>query len=46
MGFNWLALLMLLRHRKHLFRRGEIFLTYVMWYALDVSLLKVCGLIV
>ena len=27
------ALLMLLRHRKHLFRRGEIFLTYVMWYA-------------
>ena len=24
---------MLLRHREHLFRRGEIFLTYVMWYA-------------
>lgn len=27
------ALLMLLRHRKHLFRQGEVFLAYVMWYS-------------
>lgn len=27
------VLLMLLRHRHHLFKRGEIFLTYVMWYS-------------
>lgn len=27
------ALLLLLRHRQHLFKRGEVFLTYVMWYA-------------
>lgn len=27
------ALLMLLRHRHHLFKRGEIFLSYVMWYS-------------
>lgn len=27
------ALLMLLRHRPHLFKRGEVFLSYVMWYA-------------
>ena len=27
------ALLMLLRHRHHLFKRGEVFLTYVMWYS-------------
>ena len=26
-------LLLALRHRKHLFKRGEIFLTYVMWYS-------------
>lgn len=31
--FAGFALLMLLRHRKHLFRRGEIFLSYVMWYS-------------
>ena len=24
---------MLLRHRHHLFKRGEVFLTYVMWYS-------------
>lgn len=27
------ALLVSLRHRRHLFRRGEVFLTYVMWYS-------------
>lgn len=27
------VILMLLRHRKHLFKRGEIFLTYVAWYS-------------
>lgn len=27
------ALLMLLRHRKHLFKQGEVFLTYVLWYS-------------
>lgn len=27
------VLLMLLRHRHHLFKQGEVFLTYVMWYA-------------
>lgn len=27
------VLLMALRHRHHLFKRGEIFLAYVMWYA-------------
>ena len=27
------ALLILLRHRHHLFKRGEVFLTYVMWYS-------------
>lgn len=27
------ALLMLLRHRPHLFKQGEVFLTYVIWYA-------------
>ena len=26
------ALIMLLRHRFHLFKRGEIALTYVIWY--------------
>ena len=26
-------LLMVLRHRKQLFKRGEVFLTYVMWYS-------------
>ena len=26
-------LLMALRHRKQLFKRGEVFLTYVMWYS-------------
>ena len=25
--------LMLLRHRRHLFKRGEIFLAYVLWYS-------------
>lgn len=25
--------LILLRHRHHLFKRGEVFLTYVMWYS-------------
>lgn len=28
------AILLLLRHRKHLFRQGEVFLTYIMWYSL------------
>lgn len=27
------ALLFLLRHRHHLFKQGEVFLSYVMWYA-------------
>lgn len=27
------VLLVSLRHRRHLFRRGEVFLTYVMWYS-------------
>lgn len=27
------ALLILCRHRHHLFRRGEVFLSYVIWYA-------------
>lgn len=27
------ALLILLRHRHHIFKQGEVFLTYVMWYA-------------
>ncbi|WP_267201495.1 prolipoprotein diacylglyceryl transferase [Limosilactobacillus kribbianus] len=27
------AVLMLLRHRHHFFLRGEVFLSYVMWYA-------------
>ena len=27
------VLLMLLRHRPHLFKQGEVFLTYVIWYA-------------
>ncbi|WP_367342565.1 prolipoprotein diacylglyceryl transferase [Limosilactobacillus sp.] len=27
------ALLMILRHRRHLFKRGEVFLSYVLWYA-------------
>ncbi|WP_251575171.1 prolipoprotein diacylglyceryl transferase [Limosilactobacillus agrestimuris] len=27
------VLLLLLRHRRHLFKRGEVFLTYVMWYS-------------
>lgn len=27
------VLLMLLRHRHHLFKRGEVFLAYVLWYA-------------
>lgn len=25
--------IMLIRHRKHLFKRGEIFLTYLIWYS-------------
>lgn len=27
------VVLLILRHRKHLFKRGEVFLTYVMWYS-------------
>lgn len=27
------VLLMLLRHQKHLFKRGEVFFTYVIWYS-------------
>lgn len=27
------VVLMLLRHRKHLFKRGEVFLSYVLWYS-------------
>lgn len=27
------VVLMVLRHRHHLFKRGEVFLTYVMWYS-------------
>lgn len=27
------VVLLALRHRKHLFKRGEVFLTYVMWYS-------------
>lgn len=27
------VLLIILRHRRHLFRQGEVFLAYVMWYA-------------
>ncbi len=32
--FLGFALLMLLRHRRHLFKRGEVFLAYGMWYSL------------
>lgn len=31
--FTGFVILMLLRHRHHLFRRGEIFLTYLIWYS-------------
>lgn len=27
------VLLMLLRHREHLFKRGEVFFAYVIWYS-------------
>jgi phosphatidylglycerol:prolipoprotein diacylglycerol transferase len=26
-------ILMLIRHRHHLFKQGEVFLTYLMWYS-------------
>lgn len=29
-----LVLILSLRHRKHLFKQGEVFLTYVIWYAI------------
>lgn len=31
--FAGFVLLMSLRHRQHFFKRGEVFLTYVIWYA-------------
>ncbi|RVU70278.1 MULTISPECIES: prolipoprotein diacylglyceryl transferase [Lactobacillus] len=33
--FNLIGLILILslRHRKHLFKQGEVFMTYVMWYA-------------
>lgn len=31
--FAGFALLLILRHRRHIFKRGEVFLTYVMWYS-------------
>ncbi|WP_261807436.1 prolipoprotein diacylglyceryl transferase [Lapidilactobacillus luobeiensis] len=33
-------LLMALRHRQHLFKQGEVFLSYVIWYALGRSVIE------
>lgn len=38
------ALLMLTRHRTHWYKQGDVFLTYVAWYALVASSQKGCGL--